>query len=79
MNAEEREKIQAMEMKQRPLRPAVKLIGNVGNAFYILGACKRAAKEAGWTDERWVEFRTKATDGDYDRLLRVVMEYFDVE
>jgi len=60
-------------------RPRVKLIGEDGNAFAILGACRRAARKANWTDEQWSEFETKATDGDYDRLLLVVMEYFDVE
>ena len=60
-------------------RPRVKLIGRDGNAFFILGTCRRAAKSANWTDEQWSEFETKATDGDYDRLLQVVMEYFDVD
>jgi len=60
-------------------RPRVKLIGRDGNAFFILGTCRRAAKQAKWTDEQWSEFETQATDGDYDRLLQVVMEYFDVD
>jgi len=60
-------------------RPRVKLIGEDGNAFNILGICRQAAKKANWTDEQWAEFETKATDGDYNRLLQVVMEHFEVE
>lgn len=61
-----------------PDRPRVKLIGEDSNAFYILGACRRAARAAGWSDERWQEFRSKATAADYTTLLGVVMEHFDV-
>jgi len=48
-----------------------------GNAFSILGACSKAMKRAGRYDE-WSEFHTEATAGDYDHLLRTVMEWFDV-
>jgi hypothetical protein len=60
-------------------RPQVKLIGEDGNAFNILGICRQAAKRAKWTDEQWAEFEAQATDGDYNRLLQVVMEHFEVE
>ena len=40
-------------------RPRVKLIGEDGNAFNILGICRQAAKKANWTDEQWAEFETK--------------------
>jgi len=63
-------------MKQRP---RVKLIGEDGNAFNILGKCRQAAKKANWTDEQWSQFKAEATDGDYNRLLQVVMEHFEVE
>lgn len=59
-------------------RPEVSLIGQDGNAFAILGRCKRAAKESGWSQEEITAFFDKATAGDYDHLLGVVMEYFDV-
>jgi hypothetical protein len=48
-----------------------------GNAFSILGACSTAMKRAGRYDE-WSEFHAEATAGDYDALLRTVMEWFDV-
>jgi len=60
-------------------RPRVKLIGEDGNAFNILGICRQAAKDANWTDEQWTEFEAHATDGDYNRLLQIVMEHFEVE
>ncbi len=60
-------------------KPKVQLSGEDGNAFTILGRCQRAAKRAGWKEGRISEWRNKATSGDYDNLLRVCMEYFDVE
>lgn len=59
-------------------RPVVKLIGMDGNAFFILGKVKKALLKAGMKKEA-DEFIEKATAGDYDNLLRVVMEYVDVE
>lgn len=64
---------------------SVKLIGQYGNAFYIsgkfyiLGKVVKALKEA---DAHWQdieEYQKKATSGDYDNLLRVTMEYVNVE
>lgn len=60
------------------IRPEVELIGEDGNAFAILGACSKAARRAGWTKEEINEFTEKAMAGDYDRLLGVVQEYFEV-
>lgn len=59
-------------------KPVVKLIGKDGNAFFILGAVKKALVKAGMSQEA-KEFIEKATSGDYDNLLRVVMDYVDVE
>lgn len=60
-------------------RPPLALVGQDGNAFMILGLAFRAAKKAGWSQERIDEYKQKATSGDYDRLLGVTMEYFDVQ
>lgn len=57
----------------------VKLIGQDGNAFYILGKTVKALYEA---DAHWQdieEYQKKAMEGDYDNLLRVTMEYVNVE
>lgn len=59
-------------------KPEVELIGHDGNAFAILGRCQRASRKIDWSKEQWEEFRTKATSGNYDNLLSVVMEYFEV-
>ncbi len=60
-------------------RPTVRLIGQDGNAFAILGACQRAAKLAGWSKEQWAKVRDEMMAGDYDHLLATAMEHFDVE
>lgn len=59
-------------------KPTVELVGEDGNAFAILGKVKRALKAAGLKDQV-EEYMKKATQGDYDNLLRVTMEYVNVE
>lgn len=60
-------------------KPKVTLIGEDGNAFSILGRCRKAAKGAGWTKEKIDSFLSKAQSGDYDNLLKVVLDHFDVD
>ena len=60
-------------------KPTVKLIGTDGNAFSILGLAIRAAKKAGWSQAQIDEYKQKATSGDYNNLLAVTMELFEVE
>ena len=59
-------------------KPELELIGQDGNAFAIIGTAVRVAKRAGWSAERIEEFKSKATDGDYDHLLRICQDYFDI-
>ena len=59
-------------------KPKVKLIGKDGNAFFILGTVRKALVKEGMEREA-EEFMEKATSGDYDNLLKVVMDYVDVE
>jgi hypothetical protein len=59
-------------------KPRVKIVGEDGNAFAILGRCVKAARAAGWDDARITAFRKEATAGDYDHLLRTACEHFDV-
>lgn len=59
-------------------KPSVKLIGRDGNAFAILGACRQAAKRAGWSQGQWEKVRDAMTAGDYDHLLAAAMDHFDV-
>lgn len=60
-------------------KPSVKLVGEDGNAFAILGACRKAARRAGWSQERIAAFIERATGGDYHHLLATAMEEFEVE
>ena len=59
-------------------KPKLKLIGEDGNAFAILGRATKALKEAG-EEDKVEEFMNQATSGDYNHLLRVVMEWFEVD
>jgi len=59
-------------------KPKVKLIGRDGNAFFIIGTVRKACLKEGMGQEA-KEFMEKATSGDYNNLLRVVMEYVDVD
>ena len=55
----------------------VKLVGQDGNAFYILGVTKRAIAKSD-KPELAEEYTREAMSGDYDNLLRVTMEYVTV-
>ena len=57
----------------------VKLVGEDGNAFNILGIVNRALKEAGVSWEEQAEFMAEATAGDYDDLLQTCMQWVEVE
>jgi hypothetical protein len=59
-------------------RPVLTLIGQDGNAFNILGRARRALRLAGRGDE-WAAFEVEATSADYQHLLAVVMQWFEVE
>ena len=59
-------------------KPTVKLIGEDGNAFNILGRVKRALVKAGMHEEAKA-FMEEATAGDYNHLLATVQKYVDVE
>jgi len=57
----------------------VKLVGEDGNAFAILGRCRQAMREADLPKDEVDEFFTEATSGDYDHLLQTCMRWFEVE
>lgn len=65
-------------MENTKIRPKVKLIGKDGNAWVIMGLCQRAAKQAGWTAEEIEKVISQMQSGDYNHLLQVAMEHFDV-
>jgi len=59
-------------------KPKLKLIGKDGNAFAVLGRARKALEQVDRENE-FEEYRQQATSGDYDHLLRVTMEWFEVE
>jgi hypothetical protein len=60
-------------------RPIVDLSRVSGNAFAIIAECRRAAKKAGWNKDKIDEFTKLATSGNYDNLLNVVLDHFEIE
>ena len=60
-------------------KPVVKLIGEDGNAFAILGKVKKALRAANYPQETIEKFTTEAMSGDYNNLLQVCMKYVEVE
>ena len=60
-------------------KPTVKLIGEDGNAFNIIGICKRAAMKAKWSDEKWKSVQDEFMSGNYNNLLRVASEHFNIK
>lgn len=61
------------------MKPEVKLSGINGNAFSIMGACRRAWEKAGMSSDEWNKIQEDMMSGDYDHLLQVAMEHFEVE
>jgi hypothetical protein len=56
-------------------KPEVKLAGEDGNAFSIMGRVSNALKRAGVPKNVIDTYHRESTSGDYDNLLRVAMEY----
>lgn len=56
---------------------SVPLVGQDGNAFSILGRCKRAAQRANVPPQDIDDFMKEATSGNYDHLLATCMAWFD--
>jgi len=65
-------------MKAPETKPEVKLAGEDGNAFAIMGRVQGALREAGADAEYIGKYQDEATSGDYDHLLQVTMEYVEV-
>jgi hypothetical protein len=57
----------------------VRLTGNDGNAFAIMGAVRKALKTAKVSAEEIAEYTEQSTMGDYDNLLRVAMAWVTVK
>ena len=57
----------------------VRLVGEDGNAFAILGRCGASMRRAGYPRSFIDTFVSEATAGNYDDLLATVMRYVAVE
>jgi hypothetical protein len=53
----------------------MKLVGLDGNAFSLMGAFQQNARRQGWKKEEIDEVIKKCMSGDYNNLLRVLMEH----
>ena len=60
-------------------KPIVRLIGADGNSYAVISACKRAARQAGWSEEEVTELVSDMMSGDYYHLLGIAMDRFEVE
>lgn len=57
----------------------VKLVGEDGNAFAILGRVNKALRKGGVPKEERDVFMKEAMGGDYDNLLATAMKWVEVE
>ena len=58
-------------------KPKIRLVGEDGNAYAILGRAQRSLRQAKATPEQIEEFMKEARSSDYDHLLRTCMDWFD--
>ena len=59
-------------------KPSVKLVGEDGNVFHLLGLCQRALRGVGQPDQAKELQERVFQCADYDAALRLMMEYCDV-
>lgn len=59
-------------------RPTVKLVGQDGNAFMIMGLCLRVLKAAKFPQSDIDKFYEQCQSGDYNHLLQTTMSWCDV-
>jgi hypothetical protein len=55
----------------------VRLVGEDGNAYSILGRVLQAMRRAGVSKEERDDFAKEATSGDYDNLLQTCMRWVE--
>jgi len=72
-------KLEICDCTCHQVKPILKIVGQDGNAFNLLGLAQRAAVKAGWSIEKWNSVRDEAVTGDYDHLLATLMNHFDVQ
>jgi hypothetical protein len=58
---------------------SVKLTGNDGNAFSILGSVRKSLKNGGVSSDEIDLFMKEAMSGDYDNLLQTCCKWVKVK
>ena len=56
----------------------VRLSGEDGNAFFIIGRVRKALKRAGVESAECDQFSNEAMSGDYDNVLQTCMKWVSV-
>lgn len=69
-------KFQGIEVKYPQVE--VRLVGEDGNAFAILGRVMAALKNAGVSQAEIDEYHRESTSGDYDHLLATAVRWVSV-
>ena len=72
-------KLRDVDPPEGCVKPTVKLVGEDGNAFGILGKVRKALKRAGYPKADIEEYQKEATSGNYDNLLAVTQKWVNVE
>ena len=62
--------------EEKKNKPILKLLGEDGNAFAILGKARKVARK---NEMDWDKISKEAKSGDYNNLLMVMDNYFEVE
>jgi len=65
-------------MKPKYPKINVKMVGEDGNAFAILGRVSKALRRAGVSKEEIEKYHDEATSGDYDNVLQTTMKWVEV-
>lgn len=64
--------------EQKPKVDLGCISGPEGNAYVVMGRCQEAAKRAGWSQAQIDSAMAQMKGGDYEHLLRVACELFQV-
>ena len=68
-----------IELPNDYIKPVVKLVGEDGNAFSILGKVIAALKKSKVSEEVIGLYKKHAMSGDYEHLMQVSMQFCEVE
>ena len=64
--------------KMKNGKPVVKLVGEDGNIFNLLGIASRGLKNAGQGDKASEMFKRVTSSGSYTEALSIIMDYVEV-